>query len=60
MTDFEMLNVLTRAFGPGKNINVKYSFFLIFRDFLAFIVPPAKGADNRVKGSIDRFFVSRF
>jgi hypothetical protein len=44
MTDFDMLNVLTLAFGPGRNMKVKYSFFLIFRDFLAFIIPPEKKA----------------
>src|SRR3990172_12606214 len=44
ITDLEMLRVRTFAFGPGRNMNVKYSFFFIFLGFPAFIIPPAKDA----------------
>jgi hypothetical protein len=52
--DFEMLRVLTRAFGPGRNIKVKYSFFWIFLDFLTPIIPPGKGTYNCVKDNTKR------
>jgi hypothetical protein len=40
MADFEMWSVRTLEFGPGTNMIVKYSFFLIFLDFPARIIPP--------------------
>src|SRR5574341_522231 len=39
--DLEMLRDRTRAFGPGRNIKVKYSFFLVFLGFLTLIIPPS-------------------
>jgi len=42
MTDFDMLNVLTLALGPGRNMKVKYSFFLSLLRFVNIIVPWAK------------------
>jgi len=39
MTDFDMLNVLTLALGPGRNMKVKYSFFLSLMCFVNIIVP---------------------
>src|SRR3990172_116968 len=59
ITDLEMLRVRTFEFGPGRNMNVKYSFFFIFLVFRAFIIPPQKMQILLHRGYQKRFLLSR-